>query len=254
MAAGNGIRAVVCDGDRAARATVTSFVEDRDGSVLAEADRSFDAIDLVDRFDANLVVVDMALTFGSGMDVIRHVRERGSPCQIVVFTWYASTVRDLEGSGIRVVDKPDLAGLGRALDGAIGDLGFGPAAAERRRPTRTVGVASLRAPTGEDDPSDFYGALAATEPGDALIGIAVGSTAPQAMAEAVRLVVRQQDRIILRRDTLVVLLVGGGADGVHAVLGRLAASWPGPPPPAVFLVLDGSCDAMSAMAAVASER
>ncbi|HEX9993734.1 MAG TPA: response regulator [Acidimicrobiales bacterium] len=248
--AADGVRAVVCDGDRAARSTITAFVEDRGGSVLAEADRSFDAIDLIDRFEANLVVVDMALTFGSGIDVVRHVRERGAPCQIVVFTWYASTVRDLEGQGIRVVDKPDLDGLGRAIDGALSDLGFGPSAAERRRPTRTIGTPSLRAATGVDDPSEFYGALAAAEAGDALVGIYVDGTPAAVLAEDVRRVVRQQDRIILRRDVLVVLLVGGRAEGARAVLGRLAATWPGPAATAAVHVLDGTCDAMTAMAAV----
>jgi CheY-like chemotaxis protein len=248
-AAEAGIRAVVCDVDPGVRTMITVLVEERGGSVLAEADRSYDAIQLVDRFEANLVVIDMALSYGSGMDVVNYLRERALACQVVIFTAFASTVRFLEGPGIRVVEKPEFNELGRALDGAVGDLGVG-ATGERRRPARVVPAATLRSPSGLDDAAEFYRALAAAEPGDALLGIPTAGADVDALAGAVRHTIREQDRAIVRSGRLVVLLVSGGADGPRSVLRRLAAEHPGPASTAAVCLVADAPDPMSALQAV----
>jgi CheY-like chemotaxis protein len=218
------VRAVVCDDDAVTRSVITSLVEERDARVIAEADRSFDAMHLIDRFAPELIVLDMSLAMGSGLEVLEHVRQRDLPCQVVVFTAFGPSTRDVQARGVHVVEKPDFEGLQRALDAALHELDAPTATGtERRRSTRQLAPAASRSPSGLDDPAAFYRALGDAEPGDALVSLSVEGADEHGLPSAVRAAVRAQDLVTVRHGALVVLLVAGGADGVAAVLRRLAA-------------------------------
>ena len=68
-------------------------------SVIAETDSAADAVDMVLRFGAEVLVLDLALPWGTGMRVVRDLREAGSPCQIVVFTSYAADSPEVREAG-----------------------------------------------------------------------------------------------------------------------------------------------------------
>jgi CheY-like chemotaxis protein len=220
------VRAIVCDDDPITRSLLSDLVEERGGQVLAEADRGFDAIDIIERFDPDLVLLDLSLRDGSGLEVVHHIRTAERACQVVIFTAFWDAARDLAGPALRVVEKPDFDDLERAIDLAISELGIATATRERRRRASRALLAPLRDESGLDEPADFYRSLGMAEPGDALIGIALGDSDLDALARAARRVVRQHDRITVRSGTLVLLVIGGGADGAASVVARLGRSHP----------------------------
>lgn len=247
--------AIVVDDDAVTRSVVSGLVADHGVRVLAEADTSIGAIDLIERFRPDLVVLDMALAIGNGDDVLAFVRQCHLRCEVVVFTAYAAPARGHEAAGIRVVEKPLFDDLERALDVAIHDVGQTEVATERRRPSRHLQQPSLsRTETGLDDAADFYQSLAGAEAGDALVGIPVENDSCAAIALAVRRAVRAEDRMVLRGDTLVVLLVGAGTEGPPAVLARVGASHPDAVAAAKVSVLVAGSDPTSAFGSVLVER
>jgi CheY-like chemotaxis protein len=240
-------RAIVCDDDALTRSVISSLVEERGGQVIAEADRAFEAIDLIDRFGADLVVLDMSLAGGSGIDVLHHLREvRGGEAQVVIFTAFWDAARDLRGAGVRVVEKPSFDDLEQALDAALADLGTPTVDRDRRREVRTM-WAAIRSASGLDDAADFYRAVASAEPGDVLIGVPVADVEVDAVARAVRKLVREQDRMTVRDATLVLLLVGGADDGAAAALRRLAETHPASAHEARVCVIDSEIDPVTAL-------
>ena len=239
---------------RCTRSVISSLVEERGGQVIAEADRAFEAIDLIDRFGANLVVLDMSLAGGSGIEVVHHVREvRGAEAQVVIFTAFWDAARDLRGAGVRVVEKPSFEDLEKALDAALADLGSPAVDRERRREVRTM-WAAIRSTSGLDDAADFYRAVASAEPGDALIGVPVADVDVDEVARAVRKLVRDQDRMTVRDATLVLLLVGGADDGAAAALRRLADTHPASAHMARVYVVDADVDPATALDVVTGRR
>lgn len=218
--------AVVCDDDPVNRGVVSDLITERGGRVIAETDRAFDAIDLIDRFEPGLVVCDMALAVGSGMDVIEFLAGRHAPCKVIVFTAFTELCRPVEGFSVRVVSKPDFERLEQALDDAIRDASQVAVAGERRRTFRPRPTPGMRQPTGVDDPAEFYRHLAEAERGDTLLSIRVEEEEVADVVRALRAAVRVQDLLIQRHDRLVVLLTGGGSDGPPSVLRRLERTHP----------------------------
>jgi CheY-like chemotaxis protein len=219
---GGSATAVVCDDDGVTRSVITQLLEEMDVTVLAEADRALDAIDLIERFGPDLVVVDIGLRVGSGREVIDHVRHGLAACQIIAFTSYAAAVEP--GPGVRVVEKPDFDGLKAAIASAISAAGP-TTGGDRRSGNRVVEPVSLRGQDGLDDPADFYRVLADSDAHDALIAIPCDELDTD-LVRTVRRCLRVQDRLVRRQATLIVLLVGGGEVGARAVLDRLARSCP----------------------------
>lgn len=219
---GSHATAIVCEDDRVARALISELISARGGQVLAETDQAPDAIALIERFKPTLVVTDLALAGGTGMEVVDFASSEGSRCQVVVFTSYDSDIRATARPRVRVVAKPDFELLERALsaamevdhtdDGVTGDRRQSSGASARHR-AREAG--------GPDDPSEFYRLLGEAIAGDSLLVIPVPPSADGDFA-ARRFVelTRAQDRVIRRRDCVVVLLTGGGGEAVPAVLRR----------------------------------
>lgn len=243
------VTAIVCDDDRVARSVVTSLIEERHGRVLAETDQAVDAIGLIERFRPTLLVIDMALQTGHGIEVVEQLRDLGVSCQVVVFTSYAEMARPVDGVSIRVVEKPDFERLESTLDAAIADVRSVRLFKDRRRPVRDISPAYVDA-EGLVTLDDFYRDLADARPGDALLGIDVTGEGTSSVVRALRDAIRVQDRIALRHDTLVVLLVGGGDEGPAVVLGRLRASHPRQADTARSTVLTDADAPLDAIAAV----
>lgn len=240
---GTSTTAVVCDDDRLTRELVSHILEDRGVAVLAEADTALDAIDLVERFSPDIVIVDIGLAFSSGQEVIDHVRERSLPLHVVAFTAFASTVQ--ASAHVAVVEKPDFESLGRAIDAAVAIRHA--EGADRRRPQRDVAPPSLRDAAGLDDAAEFYRILAAAEPSDALVAF---PSDDDDLPLVVRRTLRTQDRVIRRHDSLVVLLVGGGDAGAAALIARIGARYPRVAAQAAVALLSAHADGNDALTSV----
>ena len=210
------MRVVVCDDDPIIRCAVAAVVDHLDGQVLAETDRAFDAVDLIDRFSPDVVVLDLGLAHGSGTEVLDHVSRSSSAPAIVVFTAFDGVV-GIEDQCAAVVHKPDFAELERQLAAADAaqDVGGG---GERRRKVRAVTPAA----GSVDDTHDFYRMLADAVAGDALVAVSAPEGDILGVAAAVRRCVRSADRVLLRGDTVLALLIGGGDEGPGALAARLA--------------------------------
>ena len=237
----------MCDDDAAVRSLITDLIEQREGEVIAETGNSADAIALVERFAPDLIVLDLSLEHGSGMDVVDFIAGREHPTDVVIFTSFDGVV-DTEHAFVRVVRKPGFDELERQLDDDGRRLAPG---GERRRSARVVAPPVQRSPRGLDDPDDFYRILADAHPTDSLLAVSVDADhqdAADELASTIRLTIRIQDRLLRRGDQLVALLIGGRPEAPDAVRGRLRAAVPdiddrsssilvGDDPVAVFMAL-----------------
>jgi CheY-like chemotaxis protein len=235
------MKLVVCDDDATLRSVVSRLAEGAGHQVMAETDNATDAVELIVRFGADALVLDLSLPWGSGMEAIHQLRRQGSDCQIVVFTAYADETPELEHLGLRaVIDKPDFEALEQVLtELATGVSGTLPGAAERRKPWRSrpeVPAASASSPSGLEDPASFERVLDVLGAGDAVLAVHVagidddsGDEFSQllradrflAVCRSLRIVLRTPDRMTVDGDEIVALLLDGGRAGVEAAFRRL---------------------------------
>jgi CheY-like chemotaxis protein len=234
------MKLVVCDDDATLRSVVSRLAEGAGHQVMAETDNASDAVELIVRFGADALVLDLSLPWGNGMEAIHQLRRQGSDCQIVVFTAYAEDTPELEQLGLRaVIDKPDFEALEQVLtEMATGVSGALPGAAERRRPWRArpeVPAMSASSPSGLEDPASFEGVLDVLGAGDAVLAVHVAGIDASAdefgqllrtdrflaVARSLRVVLRTPDRMTVDGDEIVALLLDGGRAGVEAAFRRL---------------------------------
>ncbi|MEJ7845958.1 MAG: response regulator, partial [Acidimicrobiales bacterium] len=246
------MRVVVCDDDPVLRSVAATLAEQAGHEVLAETDSGGDAIAMVERFGAELLVLDLALPGISGYDVLVELRRRELDCDVVVFTAFDTDTDAVIAAGARaVVMKPDLAALDAAL--AVVPAAGLPTGRERRRPEprpnrlRRPPVAEV-GPSGVAPPALVDEWLATLRTGDAVLALAVDHpdvrplTAWGRLRNADRLlaaartanrVLRAQDRVGLHEPDialaggdglLVCLLLGGGRAGPPASFARLASA------------------------------
>lgn len=244
------MKVVVCDDDVTLRSVVSRLAEGAGHEVMAETDSAADAVDLVTRFGADLLVLDLSLPWGSGMAAINLLRDMGSPCQVVVFTAYAEDSPDVRKAQVRaVIEKPDFEALEQVMhELATGRAGL-PVASERRRPWRErphVPAASAATPSGIESPESFKRVLEVIEEGDAVLVVHVaGIDEPPgewgalwradcflSVARALRTVLRTQDRMTVESEQLAALLLDGERVGAQSAFRRLeqhldASSLPG---------------------------
>lgn len=167
---------VVCDDDAVLRESVSGLCEEAGLTVVAETDRGFDALELVRRFDVDILLLDLALPDGSGERALEALQGVQSSPIVVVFTAYAEDPDRLIRLGAReVIEKPDFARLQSVLallastsDSRDPD---GPGRDERRRTSRSVAEMphAWRSPSGISSSHDLVQALKHTVPGDALL-------------------------------------------------------------------------------------
>lgn len=241
------MKLVVCDDDVTLRGVVSKLATDAGHTVLAETDSATDAIDMVLRFGAEVLILDLSLPWGSGMRAVKELREAGSGCQIVVFTSYAADSPEVRDAGVRaVIEKPDFEGLEEVL-AHLGEAATAPTPTghERRRDAeapRTMPVAATPSTSGIEPPHTFAAAVDELQLGDAVLVVHVAppdlgggwygrlATVDHllATARALRSVLRVQDRLSVAEPEagdqladLRALLIGGGRPGVESVFRRL---------------------------------
>lgn len=207
-----GLRVVICDDDPVARGVIGDLVEELGGEVLAETDSAIETTALLDRFEADVLVLDLFLRHGTGGDVLAALARRPDGPRIVVFTAYDS-IAPVPGERVDVVHKPDFDGLARCL------ASLRERTAERRRhPVRTVPGPGR---PGIDDAAGFYRVLNDAEPGDVLVSVRTSGLDPTELVGALRRTVRVQDRVHPRSGDVLLLLIGGGEAAVRALEARL---------------------------------
>ncbi len=203
---------LICEDDALTRTVLSDLVEEHGGQVLAAVDTPVDALAFLQRFSADVVIVDLLLRHGSGVELIDRIRAQHPDVQVVVFTAH-DNLAHLDES-IEVVVKPDFDRLGRLLTGSVGRAG------ERRRPSRTVPPTRVTS-----DGHAFYRLVADAHPDDVLVSVTLDGDGDQ-VASALRTALRNHDVVLQRSDRVVGLLVGGGPDTVRALQARLAGSFP----------------------------
>jgi two-component system chemotaxis response regulator CheY len=243
------MRTIVCDDDATVRSIVSNLATKVGLNVLAETDSGPDAVEMVLRFGAELLILDLALPWGAGMDVVRKLREREAASEIVVFTSWAADSPEVRGSGVKaVIEKPDFEQLEEVLQ-RVAD--GGPTVeevegqADRRPPTDArerfpePGPAS---PSGIEDPDTFDEAVLRLQRHDGVLVVHVAiehgirGTYPRLVAvdtllstaRVLRNILRVQDRLSItepasddRLPELAVAVLGGGRPGVESVWRRL---------------------------------
>ena len=216
-----GMRAVVCDDDPVVRSLIADLIEERSGEVVGETEHGLEAIRLIDRLSPDVVVVDLSLTTGSGLDVAREIAARDGGPAVIVFSAFDSAVG--AGSGLRVVHKPSFDDLERALDEVVQLTMRGT---DRRRQSRAVPPPVGRHDDGVDEMSEFFRVLVESMPDDSMIAVCTDGLDVTEATRALRRVLRAQDRLAVRRRWLVALLIGGGTSATHAVIERLRPAIP----------------------------
>lgn len=170
------VTVVVCDDDAFLRKNVSELCEAAGLTVVAETDRATDALELVKRFDVDVLLLDLALPDGSGERALEALREVESEPIVIVLTAYADDPDRLVRLGAReVIEKPNfsrlesvLAHLATAASRAPQGSGTGD---ERRRTTRPVSAAPehWRSPSGISSSHDLVPTLRSTVEGDAIL-------------------------------------------------------------------------------------
>jgi CheY-like chemotaxis protein len=221
------VRAVVCEDDPGVRTVIATLAAQHHHEVLAETDNSREAIELVERFGADMLVLDLVLQAGSGTAALESIaRGDTPPVHVVVFSAFADGV--LPSHDVSIIEKPDFDSLASAF-ARLSETTEQPSTVERRRRPEgyVVRPHERRAGPGGDDPHDFYTALSEARPGDALLAVAVleDDAAADKLVAVAKSVARVQDRLLRRASGCVLLLVGGSAEAPNAVSLRLSHTW-----------------------------
>jgi CheY-like chemotaxis protein len=238
---------IVCDDDPTIRHVVTRLATEAGHNVLAETDSGPAAVDMVTRFGPEVLILDLALPWGAGMDAVRELRRQGSPVQIVLFTTWAADSPEVREAAVRaVIEKPDFSSLEQVLrELATGVAASAPAGADRRHGQQARTGFPMQGRTSAsalEDPERFDDAVLAVEPGDAALVVHVAGLQYSAgwyervaatdqllaVARLLRAVLRVQDRLTMvdpgpddRPAELLALILGGGLAGVESVWTRL---------------------------------
>lgn len=235
------MRLVVCDDDANLRSVVSRLAEEHGLTVIAETDNAADAVELIARFGAGVLVLDLSLPWGSGTEALQRIRAQAVPCQVIVFTSYREELpRGAESVVRAVIEKPDFDSLAQVF----ADLAAGVAPSvsgldhERRKPQRerpNMPPAVVRSPSGIEDPETFAGVLLVLEPGDAVLYVHVAAPDDAldewgrllhtdrflAVGRAMRSVLRIYDRLSVEGDELVAALLDSDRGGVESLWERL---------------------------------
>lgn len=234
---------VVCDDDSILRGVVSGVCEEAGLHVVAETDRAHDALELVQRFGVDVLVLDLVLADGSSEPLLARLAEREDAPRVVVFTAYtADAARLVRAGASAVVEKPDFAALGRALARAAGGAEIDLRdvnADERRQMSRPVAeVPDLwHSPSGISSAYDLKRSLLHVIEGDsvlvvvlqdldalaATVGPTLAADCHLALARLLREALRVQDIVHEAPDPggFIALLRGGDERAANATWARL---------------------------------
>lgn len=208
--------AVVCDDDPLLRCVLARVIGPIGYEVCAEAESPSEALEVIDRVHADVVVLDLALRDGRGEDLLRHLVAERPETKVVVFS---SHVVDhdalLDAGATAVVEKPDFP----ALEVVLGDLVHGGSLRQDLRRPVARAVPALDPPaalslSGLEPWSSFRKAAESLLSGDAVLALDLipsGTDAGNwdhvlrtdhrvALARCAASVRRDQDRVSLSPD------------------------------------------------------
>lgn len=234
--------AVVCDDDPLLRCVLSRVIGPIGYEVCAEAESPDEAMHVVERVHADVVVLDLALRGGRGEDLLHELVAQRPETKVVVFSAQIGDHDALLTAGAAaVVEKPDFA----ALEVVLGDLAHGGSLRQDLR--RPVGrpVPALEPPTalslsGLEPWSSFRAAATGLLSGDAVLALDVVPSPADAahwdhvlrtdhrvaLARCAAAVRRGQDRVSLSPDGVPLLLaVAAHAEAPNAIFHRLCAVW-----------------------------
>jgi CheY-like chemotaxis protein len=233
------MRILICEDDSVLRQVVRSVAETSGHEVVAETDSGTTAVEFIGRYHPDIVIVDMALTSGSGLSVVKECRAIAPSARVIVFSAFVTDPAPLRAAGATaVIEKPRFDELEATLtswtDGAAG---------ERRRVVlaRDPAQSLVRSPSGLETDRDFYTALAGSSEDDALLVLwldgfdrMLGRFGPHittdwvlGLARATRAATRDNDHLACFDGRHVhALLLGGGVAGPPAVVARVVATLP----------------------------
>jgi CheY-like chemotaxis protein len=233
---------VVCDDDRVTRAAVSTACTEAGLEVVAETDSGADAAEMVRRFDVDILVIDVAISDGSGERTLATLEADDASATVIVFTAYAPDPGKLRRLGAsNVVEKPDLDLLADVLRAAGSAAAANGVQADRRSSSRAVELPPKvwRSPAGVSAHQDLLHALLRMEPGDAVLAVTVvglegleADVGPLLTADcrlAVAGVLRDELRVqdllheVPEVQGFVALIRGGDARAAGAVWSRLTA-------------------------------
>lgn len=147
------IRIVVADDHPVVRDGVAATLSAADGlEVVGQAASGPEAVDLVTALEPDVVVMDLRMPGGNGVDAVRELRRRGSCTQVLVLTTYdtdADTVAAIEAgaTGYLLKDAPSETLVASVRSTAAGEAVLSPAVASRlashlRTPQRSAALSA----------------------------------------------------------------------------------------------------------------
>ena len=212
---------LICEDDPVARSVISDLVEDRGGRVLAAIHSAMEGIAFLRQFEPDLVIVDLMLNLGTGIDLVHHVRRTHPDAKVIIFTAYDS-IAPRNDPAVEVVVKPDFERLGRFISSIAERVG--ERTGERRRPVRAVRGVPTTVDTGT-----FYRLVAEAEPDDVLLRVGLDPADPadgDRVGAELRGLLRGHDFVQQRSDAVVALLLGGGDETVAALERRFRDQLP----------------------------
>jgi CheY-like chemotaxis protein len=234
--------AVVCDDDPLLRCVLTRVIGPIGYEVCAEAESPAEALAVVDRVHADVVVLDLALRDGRGEDLLHRLVAERPDTKVVVFSSHVGDHDGLLAAGAAaVVEKPDFP----ALEVVLGDLAHGGSLRQDLRRPVARPLPALDPPTalslsGLEPWSSFRKAAEAMLSGDAVLALdTVPSAADSgswdhvlrtdhrvALARCAVAVRRDQDRVSLSPDGVPLLLAVASHPGApEAMFARVQQLW-----------------------------
>jgi len=83
------MKIIIVDDSPLVRERLISMCADLEGvQVVGEAENVLEAVRAIKRLHPDLVVLDIKMPLGSGIDVLRHIKKSDSSCKVIVLTNY----------------------------------------------------------------------------------------------------------------------------------------------------------------------
>lgn len=223
------MRFALCDDDPLFADIAESLISRMGHEVVGVAHSPAAAVSLLEQAQPEMVVVDMAMGFGSDFDMVRTAMDLGMGT-IVFSQRVDDSVLGHYDPRPEVVQKPDFDLLEACINRVIAArLALEEGHDRRVRPQR---AAQGPVASSVGDAQAFYEALNNAEEGDVLVALdlpeAAGPEQAKAVGEHLTLLIRATDRLLASGSGVRLFLAGAGAEGRDALLGRLAAEDPPP--------------------------
>ncbi|HND09583.1 MAG TPA: response regulator transcription factor, partial [Pseudomonadota bacterium] len=85
------IRVVLCDDHAIVRAGIRALLErESDISIVAEAASGHEAVTLVQKLQPDLLLLDLSMPSGNGLDAIARIRQLAPRCRVLVLSMHSA--------------------------------------------------------------------------------------------------------------------------------------------------------------------